>query len=584
MFVRDEKTMKFLAVNDAAVNHYGYSKEEILKMTIKDIRPAEDIPILMDILAHQQTGMSKLGTFRHQKKDGEIIDVDVTTHKIIFDGQPARLVLANDITERLKVEKALVQSEEKYRSIVENADEGILLMDKHSHVKFVNPKLAGIVGYERKEIESRTVLDFIFEEDKTDALEFMAKNREGRPEKFEFRLKHRDGSERWVSINAVPVFDENQNYEGGLGFVTDITRQREAEAVLQRTNEMLRALINYSPLGIIILDKDGKTELWNPACERIFGWDSKDVLGRMLPIVPHDKVEEHTGLRKTIMEGNSFTGQEVERRKKDGGKVDISLSASPLYDSDHHPIGISSFLIDITDRKLAEKERERLFKEVTSARNRLKILSSKLISVQEAEKRNISRELHDEIGQMLTAVKIDVQRIRDESESDEINSLADDCKKLVEETISVVRNLSLELRPSIIDDLGLEASLRWYSDKFYQRTGIEVKTEINKLSGVLPPECAISLFRICQEAMTNIAKHSEADYVKVALNQKQNLIHLSVEDNGKGFNLKKALKLAAKGKSLGLLGMQERAELTGGRLEVLSREGSGTLIKATCQV
>ena len=238
----------------------------------------------------------------------------------------------------------------------------------------------------------------------------------------------------------------------------------------------------------------------------------------------------------------------------------------------------------MTDRKIAEKERERLLREVTLARNRLKILSSKLISVQEAEKRNISRELHDEIGQMLTAVKIDVQRIKDNSDSKEINLLANDCMKLVEETISVVRNLSLELRPSIIDDLGLEASLRWYTDKFYQRTGIEVKTEINKMESVLPPECAITLFRICQEALTNIAKHSEADYVKVTLDQKKNFINLSVEDNGKGFDLQKALRQAARGRSLGILGMQERAELSGGSFRIVSKEGEGTVLKATCQV
>jgi signal transduction histidine kinase len=285
-----------------------------------------------------------------------------------------------------------------------------------------------------------------------------------------------------------------------------------------------------------------------------------------------------------IMDGNSFTGKEVIRQRKDGKKIDVSISASPLFDSDHHPIGISSFLMDVTDRRIAEKEREKLFKQINSARNRLKILSAKLISVQEAEKRNISRELHDEIGQTLTAIKIDLQRIKNDSVSKETNTLIDDSTALVEKTIAVVRNLSLELRPSIIDDLGLAASLRWYTDKFYQRTGITVKSEIDKIDEVLPSECAITLFRICQEALTNIAKHAEADYVKVSLNQKKNFITLTIEDNGKGFDLQKALKFAAKGKSMGLLGMQERAELLGGRFKIATNEGSGTFIKATCQV
>ncbi|HEY6906532.1 MAG TPA: sensor histidine kinase, partial [Ignavibacteriaceae bacterium] len=166
----------------------------------------------------------------------------------------------------------------------------------------------------------------------------------------------------------------------------------------------------------------------------------------------------------------------------------------------------------------------------------------------------------------------------------EISSLADDCTRLVEKTISVVRNLSLELRPSIIDDLGLAASLRWYADKFSQRTGMKVKTEIDIVEQILPAECAITLFRICQEALTNIAKHSEAEYVKVTLNKKNSSVTLTIEDDGKGFDLQKALKQAVRGKSLGLLGMQERAELLGGRFKIKSSEGSGTVVIATCQV
>ncbi len=584
MFVYDEETYRFVAVNEVAITHYGYTKKEFLKMTIKDIRPEEDVPALVNILTKQYPGMNRFGKWRHRKKNGTIIDVDVTTHQITINGRLSRIVLANDVTETVKAERALKESEDKYRIIVENANEGILLLDQTSKITFVNPKLASIVGYKRDEVENRSVLGFLFEEDRESALNYISQNREGNRETFEFRLKHKDGSERWVVSNAVPIFDENNYYKGGLALITDITQQRKAETVLHRTNEMLRALINYSPLSVVILDKEGKTELWNPASERIFGWSSEEIIGKTLPFVPEDKAEEHLQLRRIIMEGESFTGKEVVRVRKDRKKINVSISASPLFDSDHHPIGISSFLIDVTDKKIAEKEREKLFKQISSARNRLKILSAKLISVQEAEKRNISRELHDEIGQMLTAIKIDLQRIKDNPSPGEISAVTDDCTRLIEKTISVVRNLSLELRPSIIDDLGLAASLRWYADKFSQRTGITVKTEIKKIEEVLPAECAITLFRICQEALTNIAKHSEAEYVKITLNQNNSAITLTIEDNGKGFDLQKALKQAAKGKSLGLLGMQERAELLGGSFRIKSTEGSGTLVKATCQV
>lgn len=584
MFVYDEETYQFLAVNESAVTHYGYTKDEFLNMTIMDIRPNEDIPDLKNLFKRQNTGMRRVGVWRHILKNGVIINVDVTTHAITFDGRPARIVLADDVTAKVKAENALRESEEKYRIIVETANEGILLIDEKQTVTFVNSKLADIVGYKRDELKGKRVIDFVFEEDIKRAESYIKDNMEGLKAEFKFKLKHRDGSERWVSVNAVPVFDGPGRYTGGLALITDITEQRKAEAEHHRLNELLRSLINYSPLGVIILDKDGNTELWNPACERMFGWSRKEVQGKKLPFITPDKAEEHLELRNTIMKGESFTDREVVRLSKDGKKFNLSISAAPLFDSDHKPIGISSFLIDVTEKKKSEREREKLFKQITAARNRLKILSSKLISVQETEKRNISRELHDEIGQMLTAIKIDVQRIRLDPDSPDTASTVNDCSKLVESTISVVRNLSLELRPAIIDDLGLAASLRWYLDRFQQRTGIKVKTEFEKTLDPLPPECAITFFRICQEALTNIAKHAEAGYVKVSLKQNKSFIVLMIEDDGSGFDTQKALRDAVRGKSLGLISMQERTELLGGKFSIKSIKGSGTIIKASCRV
>lgn len=584
MFVYDVETLKYLAVNDAAVRHYKYSREEFLSMTVKDIRPPSDIPFLLDIFANQNTRIRRSGVWKHIKKDGELINVDVTAHEINFNGRPARLVLANDVTEKVHAEKALMESEEKYRRIVENVNEGIVMINADTIVTFVNPKITGILGYAKEEAEGRPIFDFIFDEEREAALNYLSQNKEGMSETFEFRLKHKNGSEVWVLANAVPIFDEDENYTGGVAMITDVTHEREAEAVLQRTNERLRALVNYSPLSIIMLDGEGQVELWNPASEKLFGWSSEEVMGTTLPTVPSERYEEHVGLRNLVLDGESFTGKEVIRKRKNGKKFNVSISAAPLLDSDKKPIGISAFLMDITDRKIVEKERERLFNQIDNARKRLKALSSKLIHVQETEKRNISIELHDEIGQILTAIKIDLDRIKKEALSKDAAVLLDDCTSLVEKTISIIRNLSHELRPSIIDDLGLSAALRWYADKFAQRTNIKVNTHIAKIDNLFQPESAITLFRICQEALTNIAKHSQADYVRISLVQENGTVALSVEDNGKGFEMKKALKLAAQGKSLGLLSMQERVDLLNGKLKITSSKSTGTKIKVTYRV
>ncbi|HSD62847.1 MAG TPA: PAS domain S-box protein [Ignavibacteriaceae bacterium] len=580
MFVYDEETYEFLAINEAAISHYGYTKDEFLHMNIKDIRPGDDVPALMELFSKHRSGMMKSGIWRHKLKNGCIINVDITSYNIIFNGRPARIVLANDVTAKLKAEKALEESEKKYRGIVENANEGIWLFDENWNITFVNKKLSYILGYKIKEIVNRSVFKFIDNKDRDNAKKHFHK---GVKETIKLRLMHKDGTERWVISNAVSLFSED-SFTGTLALVTDITSEMRVQESLQHTSEMLQALINSSPLSIIILDENGRVELWNPATEKMFGWKSNEVLGQKPPFAQGEREPERERITNMVLKGNAFTGQEITRVTKDGKKINLSISASPLFDHDKRTIGIAAFLMDITERKVAEKEREKLFKEINNARKRLKVLSSKLIAVQETEKRNISRELHDEIGQLLTAIKIDLQRIKNECNTDEGCRMIDDCTSLVEKTISIVRNLSHELRPSIIDDLGLAVALKWYTDRFSQRTGIKVDVKTINIDKFLPAEDSIMLFRVCQEALTNITKHSGADHVSINLSLKKNEISLSIEDNGKGFDIKKALRNSAKGESMGILSMQERVELLSGKLKIISSEKAGTKIKVKYRV
>ncbi len=221
-----------------------------------------------------------------------------------------------------------------------------------------------------------------------------------------------------------------------------------------------------------------------------------------------------------------------------------------------------------------------LFEQVRGDRERLKCLSSRLIEAQEIERRHIAYELHDEIGQALTAVKINLQASqRSLSAAGEPLALQESIA-IVDGALQQVRNLALDLRPSILDDLGLLAALRWYLDRQSQRT----KTPINFVCGVgqiaLPPNLEMVCFRIVQEALNNIAKHAQATHVTVQLNQQQETIHLTIRDDGIGFNVEAAQRQAARGSSLGLLGMEERATLVGGELRIVSTSGKGTKINA----
>jgi signal transduction histidine kinase len=221
-----------------------------------------------------------------------------------------------------------------------------------------------------------------------------------------------------------------------------------------------------------------------------------------------------------------------------------------------------------------------LFSSIKQAEARLRTLSQQLIDAQETERRHIARELHDEIGQALTMVKINLQTIQRLSDPAFSAQRTEESIGIIEKTLQQVRNLSLRLRPSLLDDLGLIAALRWYLDRQSKTAGFTLHFNADPLIRRLPAEIETACFRVVQEAITNIIKHSEAKEVDVALRQVDRFLELIVRDKGVGFDVKAARMKAAEGGSLGLLSMTERVSLVGGVFDIQSEPGKGTEINA----
>ncbi len=219
-----------------------------------------------------------------------------------------------------------------------------------------------------------------------------------------------------------------------------------------------------------------------------------------------------------------------------------------------------------------------LFEQVRSDRERLQTLSSRLIEAQEAERRHLAYELHDEIGQALTAVKINLQASQRSLGMTGDSYPIQESITIVDEALHQVRNLALDLRPSLLDDLGLLAALRWYLDRQSQRTSMTINLVCGAFASALPTKLETVCFRIVQEALTNITKHARATTITVQLNQHDAKLHLSIQDDGIGFDVPAARSRASRGASLGLLGMEERATLVGGQLHIRSMLGQGTEI------
>jgi signal transduction histidine kinase len=233
---------------------------------------------------------------------------------------------------------------------------------------------------------------------------------------------------------------------------------------------------------------------------------------------------------------------------------------------------MTGVVTDITDRR----EAENTLLEYTS---RLKALTRRLMDVQESERRHLSRELHDEIGQALTVLKLNIESAGlDSGEGAECR--ARESVAIIDRTIQQVRNLALDLRPSMLDDLGLVAALRSFVNRQARRAGLEAEFSAESIHPRPVPDVETACFRIAQEAVTNVLRYARARSIRVKLWREEGELCLSVRDDGAGFDVSEARERARLGRSLGLLGMQERVDLVGGRLEIDSAPGRGTEIRA----
>jgi len=278
------------------------------------------------------------------------------------------------------------------------------------------------------------------------------------------------------------------------------------------------------------------------------------------------------------------------RLTKDGRCIDVSVTLSPLKDSVGQFVGVSKVIRDISDRKKGEvllrqahealemRVQERTA-ELSAANHSLRILSSRLMQVQEEERSRLARDLHDEVGQLLTALKIDLQDIRHgEVEKARFGSLTDSLE-LVDCLLTQVRSLALDLRPSLLDDLGLVSALRWYANRQAARNGWSLSLLVEGMAGRVPVPIEVTCFRVAQEALTNVAKYARAKTIELALRRQDEEVTLIIQDDGVGFDVPSARRRAQGGESVGLLGMEERVRLAGGSLVISSTPGEGTRLE-----
>ena len=494
---------------------------------------------------------------------------------------------SREILRRRNAEQALRQSEKRYRALYHQTPAMLHSIDTRGNLLSVSDFWVETIGYTREEALGRPLTDFLGPESKRQAETVILPQffKYGFVKNVPYSMVKKNGETMEVMISAIADRGPDGSIQRSLAVSIDVTERNRAEAALRiakeelsryskeleqqvrkRTSE-ITSILQYTPAVVYMKDARGRYLLVNSRFEKLFNVANAEVRGKKDCDLLPDEVARQFSVNDewVLSEGDSLHVEE-QIPLPEGRHTYFSVKF-PIYGASGSIEGVCGIATDITALKNAQEQ--------------LRQLSGSIMANQEKERALIARELHDELGQLLTALRMDAVWLQkhlastDAGAADRAGAIA----SLVDTTIEEVRAMSIRLRPGVLDDLGLVEALEWYTTEFERWA--EIACIFNH--GTLPPvrdAIATAAYRIAQEALTNVARHAEATRAEVELRLAKETLMLNVSDDGRGFNP----ETLSETRMLGLAGMRERASLVGGRLEVTSSKGQGTSVRFQVQL
>ncbi|MBS4063704.1 MAG: PAS domain S-box protein [Chitinophagaceae bacterium] len=550
---------------------FGYTSEDMRPGTsddwLKFVHPLDQQrvqAILDEAFAGNRNSVET--EYRFITKSGEVLDV--LDRAFIYrdeTGKPVRMVGSmQNITDLRSSQKSLEASEEHYRQIVETAHEGIWQIDEKGYTTFVNPATANMLGYTKEEMLGRMMLDFLFPEDVEAAKGRMKLHLYGVKQLFEFRLKKKSGEELWALVKGSILYDGTV-YRGSIGMITDITALKASTKLLEDSEENYRLLFSQNPLPMWVYNTATYEFLAvNETALSHYGYTKEEFLNlKVTEIRPVDELVR-------FLDHNKSTSKEIRNAgiwkhvRKNGEMIDVEIRVQSINYNNHDAKLV--LINDITDKLKAENELKKSYEQI-------KQLASHLQEVREEERKRIAREIHDELGQHLTALKMNVSWLdkRADNADESIKSKMKQTINIINESNLAIRKILNELRTDFVSRTSISETMETQCLQLHQQTGITVHHNIEKLNFDIDVAVSTCLYRSLQEAFTNIIRYADADTVWVGLRTEKGYIILNIKDDGIGFDPEKINT-----HSFGLLGIRERANDLFGVFELYSEPGKGT--------
>ena len=537
--------------------------------------PPEDIPLARAIRGESVTGAT-IFLKRGSQPDALWLDVSARPLRDEMGLIKGGVMVFRDISETTRTDEALRDSEARFRAIMDNSPALIFLKDREGRYLQANRQFETIFHLAQKDLVGKTDDEIFppaqaaaFRENDLKVFEADA------PMRFEESALHDDGPHTSIVVKF-PLRNAAGRCYALCGIATDITDKQRAEEIQHHLDKDRLLLLESTGEGIYGLDRQGRCTFINSTASRILGYPPNELLGQDM----HERIHHslHDGathprtrchIHETLADGKGRKVDDEVYWRRDGTSFPVQYSSFPVIEQ-RLVTGAVVVFLDITDRKRAEQQ-------LTASHDQLRMLTARLESVREEERILIAREIHDELGQALTGVKLELSLLRDQLPdlAPALQNRLESISGLVDATIQSVRRIATDLRPIVLDQLGLIPAIEWQTQEFQSRTGIQCRLDIYLRSAQLSQTASTAMFRIFQEILTNVVRHAKASVVKITLQEQAGGLMLEVHDNGRGITESEL----ADPQSLGLVGMRERALLLGGNITFVGNAESGTIVR-----